>query len=41
LLSATELAGPVNTAKGPQLDRHDLRYWQPRSLGEALFNYWD
>jgi hypothetical protein len=41
LLSAMELNGPVDTAKWPRIGRRDLRSWQPRSLGEALFNYWD
>lgn len=41
LLSATELSGPVDTTRWPQINQHDLSYWQPGSLGEALFNYWD
>jgi hypothetical protein len=41
LLSAPELDGPVDTVKWPRIGLRDLCYWQPRSLGEALFNYWD
>lgn len=41
LLSGTELHGPVDTVKWPQIGKRELRHWQPRSLGEALFNYWD
>jgi hypothetical protein len=41
LLSAAELDGPVDPAKWPPTSRHDMRYWQPQTLGESLFNYWD
>ncbi|MCA2212587.1 hypothetical protein [Jidongwangia harbinensis] len=41
LLATTELDGPVDVAEWPQINRHDMRYWQPQTLGEALFNYWD
>ena len=41
LLSVTELDDPVDTVNWPQISKRDLRYWQPCSLGEALFNYWD
>jgi hypothetical protein len=41
LLTATELNGPIDTAKWPRINRYDMRFWQPRTLGEALFNYWD
>jgi hypothetical protein len=41
LLSAVELNGPVDTTRWPQISQRDLNHWQPDSLGEALFNYWD
>ncbi|MCM4085136.1 hypothetical protein [Paractinoplanes hotanensis] len=41
LLSVAELGEPVDAARCPQISQHDLRYWQPQTLGEALFNYWD
>ena len=25
----------------PGLSDHDIRYWKPRTLGDALFNWWD
>lgn len=40
LLTAEALNGPVDLANWPQISRHDLRYWQPQTLGECLFNYW-
>jgi len=36
-----ELGGSIDPAKGPRISRQDLRYGQPRTLGEGLFNYWD
>ncbi|SBT38993.1 hypothetical protein [Micromonospora auratinigra] len=41
LLSTDELRGPVDPAQWPHLSRQDLRYRQPRTLGEALFHYGD
>jgi hypothetical protein len=41
LLTAAELDGPIGEAKRPPIGRHDLRYWQPQTLGESTFNYWD
>jgi hypothetical protein len=41
LLSANGLDGPIHMAKRPRISPHDLRYWQPQTLGEALFHYWD
>jgi hypothetical protein len=41
LLTTIELNGPIDLAKWPQFSRHDLRYWQPQTLGEGLFNFWD
>ncbi len=33
------LQAPFNA--WPGLSEHDLRYWKPRTLGDALFNWWD
>lgn len=41
LLTATELNGPIDMAEWPRISRPDLRYWQPQTLGQCLFNYWD
>lgn len=41
LLTAAELNGPIDTVKWPRISRTDMRYWQPQTLGEGLFNYWD
>ncbi|MDI6102165.1 hypothetical protein QLQ12_26450 [Actinoplanes sp. NEAU-A12] len=41
LLTATELGGPIDAAKWPRISQYDMRYWQPQTLGEGLFNYWD
>lgn len=41
LLTAKELDSRFDLAKWPQISQHDMRYWQPQTLGEALFNYWD
>jgi hypothetical protein len=41
LLAAGELDAPVDPGQWPGISSHDLRYWNPQSLGEALFNYWD
>jgi hypothetical protein len=41
ILNLAELGGPIDTARWPGINSRDLRYWQPASLGEALFNYWD
>jgi hypothetical protein len=41
LLTTAELDGPINIATWPQINRNDMRYWQPQTLGEARFNYWD
>lgn len=34
-----ELQAPFNARLG--LSESDLRYWKPRTLGDALFNWWD
>ncbi|MEU6559421.1 hypothetical protein [Nocardia nova] len=41
ILTATELTRPFDAAAWPQLDRADIRYWKPETVGDALFNYWD
>jgi hypothetical protein len=41
LLTTTELGGPIDAVKWPRICQSDMRYWQPRTLGEGLFNYWD
>jgi hypothetical protein len=41
VLAAAELDGPIDQAQWPDISSHDLRFWKPGSLGEALFNYWD
>jgi hypothetical protein len=41
LLTTAELDRPVDISQWPRINRHDLRYWQPQTLGEYLFNYWD
>jgi hypothetical protein len=41
LLTAAELNGPIDAAQWPTVSEDDIRYWQPKLLGEALFNYWD
>ncbi|GIJ50944.1 hypothetical protein Val02_78300 [Virgisporangium aliadipatigenens] len=41
LLTVTELVGPIDAAKWPRISQYDMRYRQPQTLGEGLFNYWD
>ena len=41
VLDAAELNGVFDPTAWPGSDPHDLRYWKPATLGEALFNYWD
>jgi hypothetical protein len=41
LLTTAELDGPIDIAEWPGISRHDLRCWQPQTLGEGLFNYRD
>ena len=37
--SRAVLQAPFNAHPG--LSESDLRYWKPRTLGDALFNWWD
>lgn len=41
VLTGTELARPFDAAAWPELDRAEIRFWQPETVGDALFNYWD
>lgn len=41
VLTAADLDGPFDAAAWPGIDRADIGYWKPETLGEALFNYWD
>ncbi len=41
VLTTARLDGPFHAAEWPGVSTADIRYWQPGSLGEALFNYWD
>jgi hypothetical protein len=38
-LTRAELNAPFT--KLPGLSDSDIRYWKPRTLGDALFNWWD
>jgi hypothetical protein len=41
--SSTSQPGVPDVRFPPQraFSEHDLRYWKPRTLGDALFNWWD
>lgn len=41
VLSQSELNHPFDAAAWPAVLPSNVRYWRPRNLGEALFNYWD
>ncbi|WP_250005331.1 hypothetical protein [Actinoplanes sp. M2I2] len=41
VLTAAELDAPFQAAQWPAVSPADVKYWQPYSVGEALFNYWD
>ncbi|MGV9661785.1 hypothetical protein [Nocardia niigatensis] len=41
VLDAAELNGPFDPTAWPGINPTDIEYWQPETLGEALFNYWD
>ena len=38
---SAELKRPFRAEDWPLLDVRDVRYWRPRTIGEALFNWWD
>ncbi|WP_036509510.1 hypothetical protein [Nocardia aobensis] len=41
VLTAADLNGPFVATAWPDIERSDIEYWKPHTLGEALFNYWD
>lgn len=41
VLTETELARPFDAAAWPELDQAEIRFWQPGTVGDALFNFWD
>lgn len=41
VLALSELSSPFDAAAWPGVLPRDVKYWRPRNLGEALFNYWD
>lgn len=41
VLTPAELNGSFTPAAWPHVLAYDIKYWQPATLGEALFNYWD
>lgn len=41
VLARADLDQPFDPGDWPHLDAADVGYWQPATVGEALFNYWD
>jgi hypothetical protein len=44
VLSVAELSRPlsqINSSELPPHDPYDLRYWQPQTFGDVVFNFWD
>ncbi|MGC4941704.1 hypothetical protein [Kribbella sp. DT2] len=41
VLTRSALGGPFEVADWPAVSADDVAYWQPSTLGELLFNYWD
>lgn len=41
VLTAADLNSAFDAAAWPDIDRADINYWHPETVGEALFNYWD
>lgn len=44
VLSVAELSRPlsqINSAELPPHDPYDIRYWQPKTFGDVVFNFWD
>lgn len=42
VLTLDELEAPFDCVAGwPGLHPNGIRYWEPATVGEALFNYWD
>jgi len=41
VLTYTDICRPFDAAAWLTIDPDDLKYWNPTTVGEALFNYWD
>ncbi|MCU1681395.1 MAG: hypothetical protein JWQ81_2134 [Amycolatopsis sp.] len=44
VLSVAELSRPlsqITSGELPPHDPYDIRYWQPATFGDVVFNYWD
>jgi hypothetical protein len=41
VFTKAELAVPLDIKLWPDVSPHDVKYWRPDSLGDALFNDWD
>jgi hypothetical protein len=44
VLSVAELSRPlsqITSGELPPHDPYDIRYWQPKTFGDVVFNYWD
>jgi len=41
VLTKPEADQPFDPAVCPDVDPRDVRYWQPETVGSALFNHWD
>ncbi len=41
VLTKLEADQPFDPAVCPGADPRDVRYWQPETVGSALFNHWD
>ncbi|MGY2092832.1 hypothetical protein [Nocardia gipuzkoensis] len=38
VLTAADLDSPFDATAWPDMERADIEYWKPKSLGEELFN---
>jgi hypothetical protein len=44
LLTAAELVAPLDVSDHPDLapvERKQIEYWKPRTIGDVVFNWWD
>ena len=44
VLTADNLAQPITESMVGNLSKtelHEMRYWNPQTIGEVIFNYWD
>jgi hypothetical protein len=44
VLSVAELSRPlsqITSGELPPHDPYDIRYWQPKTFGDVVFNYWN